>query len=259
MNKIFRIAALLLLLILFAGCAGKRPGAWMAENHLALGEPVPCDQIIAREGYSAGYSYEKRQALWVSYVLKKEYIARGRKRSNIFLADPQIVHAPVQPEEYKFTGFDRGHLAPAADMVRSKRVMDESFYMSNIVPQFPECNRKYWLEAEKMVRSAARREGMVYVITGPYFSGKRGKSISDPPIPVPDGFFKAVLDLTPPYKMIGFYVPNVMKNGKMQILSVDDLEKLTGYDFFNALDCWTEYQLESSVDVSAWGWEESGM
>ena len=51
----------------------------------------------------------------------------------------------------------------------------------------------------------------------------------------------------------------VMKNGKMQILSVDDLEKLTGYDFFNALDCWTEYQLESSVDVSAWGWEESGM
>ena len=63
------------------------------------------------------------------------------------------------------------------------------------------------------------------------------------------------MDLTPPYKMIAFYVPNIVRNGKMQILSVRELEKLTGYDFFSELDDRTEYQLENSVDILAWGWE----
>ena len=182
MKVFFRTAVLWLFLLLFSGCAGKRPGIWMAESHLALGKPAACDQIIDRSAYTLGYSYDKRQALWVSYVLKKEDLTHGRKRSDIFKSDPLVISCPVSPDEYKFTGFDRGHLAPAADMVRNKKVMDESFYMSNISPQFPECNRKHWLKVEKMVRSAARREGMICIITGPYFSGS-GKSISSPPSP----------------------------------------------------------------------------
>ncbi|MBE6357320.1 MAG: DNA/RNA non-specific endonuclease [Lentisphaerae bacterium] len=252
MRRFLSIAITGVLLTVLAGCSGKRPGAWMGKSHLAMGCAVPCDLIIDREGYALGYSNGKRQALWVSYVLKKEDLTHGRKRSNIFKADPLVEKMPVQPHEYSGTGYDRGHLAPAADMVRSRKVMDESFYMSNVSPQFPECNRKYWLEAEKHVRRFARKEGAVYVISVPYFSGENKKSISDPPIPVPDGFCKAVLDLTYPYKMIAFYVPNTANAGQMQIMSVREAEKLTGYDFFSELDDWSEYRLESSVDLAAW-------
>ena len=159
----------------------------------------------------------------------------------------------VRPRDYAGSGFDKGHLAPAADMTYSLPSMNNSFLMSNISPQHPGCNRGIWKRLETQVRKWALKEKKIRVITGPVFSSEpavAGKS----DIPVPVAFYKVILDLTPPEKMIGFIVPNQSSKRRVAsfALSVDEVENATGYDFFSELDDEIENRLESSCSFQSW-------
>ena len=245
-----------LILFLLCGCGGKSRSIAVSGN-ADLGEPCAGDLLITREGYTLGYSNQKRQALWVSYILSKEALEAPQvKRSNDFRRDPAVKYNPVDPGEYTRSGFDRGHLAPAADMAYSRKVMSESFFMSNMSPQTAGCNRRSWLAVETQVRIWAKREGKVYIITGPVFTPYRGKVSPGFRVAVPGAFFKAVLDLTPPYKMIAFIVPNEsvkFHSAKVFAVSVDEVEKLTGYDLFDRLNDELEDHLEAQNDFEQWG------
>ena len=229
--------------------------ALLPEN-LQLGIPCAPDLIIAREGFAVGYSHRRRQALWVCYILTADQLAMKQvKRSNRFRADPLVKSRPVQPQEYDRSGFDRGHLAPASDMTYSQKTMEHSFFMTNISPQFPGCNRGIWKRIETQVREWAKQEKRLFVITGPIFDDNASAAMGDTEISVPVAFYKVLLDMTPPYKTIAFIVPN--RNSKRPVrafvATVDEVEATTGMNFFSNLEDSLEAMLEQKAELNDWG------
>ena len=143
--------------------------------------------------------------------------------------------------------------APAADMTYSFGSMSDSFFMTNISPQIPGCNRGIWKRLENQVRRWAIKEKKLYIITGPIFSEKPAV-MKTAAIPVPVAFYKVILDLTPPMKMIGFIVPNQTSKRRIAsfAVSVNEVERITGYDFFSQLDDELENSLEANIDIFTW-------
>ncbi|MBR2365203.1 MAG: DNA/RNA non-specific endonuclease, partial [Lentisphaeria bacterium] len=177
-------------------------------EEILFGIPAESDQVITRKGFSLGYSYRYRQAVWVAYILTEENLQMKKvKRISSFRVDPAVRYAPVRPKDYAKTGYDKGHLAPAADMAYSIPSMKNSFFMSNISPQIPGCNRGIWKRVEKQVRKWALKEKKLCIITGPVFFDSN-KLMGNTAIAVPTAFYKVILDMTPPMKMIAFIVPN---------------------------------------------------
>jgi endonuclease G len=209
-----------------------------SKRNLLYGIPLERGIVlIDREGFALGYSHEVRQPLWVGYLLcAKEIASPEAKRLSGFKSDP-LLSNPVKSSDYNKSGYDRGHLAPAADMAYSRQAMRNSFYMSNISPQVPSLNRGVWKDLETKIRNAAIREGMLYVVTGPVFYGRNYKMMSNGRVAVPDGFYKVIYDITPPEKMIAFLIPNSKTSQPPEFfaISVDEVERVSGCDFFSKL------------------------
>ena len=231
------------------------------SDNLAFGVPGAADCIIDREGYALGYSEEHEQARWVIYHMTyEEATTKVTSREDNFRPDPEIPTGSATLADYKNSGKDRGHLAPAADMSHSKKTMDESFYMSNMSPQEPEFNRGIWKDLEAQVRSFAITERDVYIVTGPILpKTKTSETITIGPskVTVPEAYYKVVWDRTEPMKMIGFVLPNEGSSKSLQsfAVSVDKVEELTGLDFFSVLPKEQQEALESSITIDAWKWQ----
>lgn len=227
-------------------------------DNLKMGVPsFKCDVIIDRIGYALGYSEKYEQPLWVTYKLTADEVkSKKARRSDDFRSDPDINTGSATPEDYKKSYFDRGHLAPAADMSFSLQAMSESFYMSNMSPQTPELNRGKWKELEEKVRQFAAFSNDIYVVSGPVFdSDKLVITIGPNKVAVPDKYYKVLLDvnsLSP--KAIGFILPNKDAGRPLQdyAVTVDAVEKITGMNFFNQLDPDDERILEQQCNYAAW-------
>ena len=222
--------------------------------HTKFGIPADTDILLAREGFAVGYSKKYRQAVWVSYILTSENLQKKQlRRSNKFMADPMIRKRPVKPVDYNRSGFNRGHLAPAADMTYALNPMTHSFFMSNISPQVPGCNRGIWKRLESQVRQWALMEEQLCVVTGPRFQ-KRNPRMPKSRIPVPYAFYKVILDMTPPQKMIAFIIPNQTTKKRLATfaVTVDTVEYLTGFDFFSSLPDEEEEKMESTLSFQNW-------
>ena len=224
-------------------------------DNLLLGNPGKADVVIDRQGFAVGFSNLHRQPLWVIYKLTAEELQSGQhKRTNRFKHDPLIAQS-AYPKEYTRSGFDRGHLAPAADMAFSKQTISDSFLMSNMSPQLPGFNRGVWKRLEELVRAIALREKEIYVVTGAMFpSADEVKYLPSGRVTIPKAFYKVIFDLTPPRKMIGFIVPHRSSNQPLQVfaVSVDEVEKQTGLDFFSKLPDDQEAQLEAMISIKLW-------
>ena len=207
-------------------------------------------QVIHRTGYTLAYDAKTRTPQWVAWELTKKETQGTEERSNDFQPDPDVKGAKVVTKDYSHSGYDRGHMAPAADMKWSKKAMMESFYMSNICPQDHNLNTSDWSELENKSRQWARRFGKVYIVCGPIYNGKRNEYIGDHRVKVPDAFFKVVL-INEKKKQcaMGFYFENEAGERKLQeyLVPVDHLEQLTGMDFFSALPDNLEDRLEAEI------------
>jgi endonuclease G len=207
-------------------------------------------QVIHRTGYTLAYDAKTRTPQWVAWELTKKETQGTEERSNDFQPDPDVKGAKVVTKDYSHSGYDRGHMAPAADMKWSKKAMKESFYMSNICPQDHNLNTSDWSELENKSRQWARRYGKVYIVCGPIYNGKRNEYIGDHRVKVPDAFFKVVL-INEKKKQcaMGFYFENEAGERKLQeyLVPVDRLEQLTGMDFFSALPDNLEDRLEAEI------------
>jgi len=126
-----------------------------------------------RLGYALGYDREMRQPRWVAYRLKNEDLTGEFKRDNSFKRDDAVSNSPER-YDYSKTGFDKGHMAPAKDMEYALRIMKDSFYMSNMCPQYGHINGGVWSSVEDFVRKAAKRFDVVYVVSGPIFADEGG-------------------------------------------------------------------------------------
>lgn len=242
----------------------KRAGILILLSFLAIVSPVNgwdnldvgCPyssglQIIDREGYALGFHQAWRNAVWVQYRLTA--IEAGTVicgRTDDFREDPEVIGCATLLD-YVRSGYDRGHLAPSADMRWDRRVQSESFFMSNMTPQHPNLNRGVWADLEREVRRYALREGSVVIATGPVFFGKEAKYIGNRVL-VPDACYKVIYDETEPRKMIGFIIPNrkCPKDFYLYAVTVDEVERITGLDFFCAVE--GADMLEAALDVEAW-------
>ena len=211
-------------------------------------------QLIEHRAFSLGYSEEHEQAAWVAYLLSSRHGENLHNRRNNFRADPQVSSGSASPQDYTNSGYDRGHLAPAADFDFSREALSESFYMSNMSPQLPSFNRGDWKELEDLVRQWATREDSLWVVSGPVL--KKGlQKIGANGVSVPDYFYKIILDVRQPeIKMISFLMPNKKINQDLRnwVVPVDSVEKVSGLDFFPQLPDVLEDSLEKSSQPDYW-------
>jgi len=214
-------------------------------------EPRSSGEIVKHTYYSLAYSEENEQAYWVYYVLTPEFINGTQPRTDDFRADPSVSTGSATLDDYKGSGYDRGHLCPAGDMTLDKTSMSESFFLSNMSPQVPSFNRGIWSTMEGQVRKWALKYSKLYVITGPIFKGDQG-TIGEDEVTVPGYYYKVLFDGKD--KMIGFILPNAKGTSTIDsyAVSVDNIESLTGIDFFPELDDKIENQLEKSTNLSGW-------
>jgi len=216
--------------------------------------PVPSDNLVKHTYYSLSYNEKFEQANWVYYMLTNQMVIDGgEERSNKFKVDQKVVTGSAKSSDYTKSGYDRGHLCPAADMDFNPIAMDESFLMSNISPQAPDFNRGIWKELETEVRNWAKKERKIYVVTGPVFKDNKG-TIGAGKVLVPGYFFKVIYEETNEPKIIAFVFPNRKSDRPLTdfAVSVDEAEKLTGFDFFSQLPDEIEKRLEGRVDLSEW-------
>ena len=207
-------------------------------------------QVIQRTGYTLSYHVKNKTPQWVAWELTKEETRGNEERTNEFQPDPDVMGAKVVTYDYSHSGYDRGHMAPAGDMKWDKKAMQESFYMSNICPQDHNLNTGRWNDLENKCRTWARKYNKVYVACGPVYQGKRNEYIGKRRVKVPDAFFKVILiNDTRKQAALGFYFENkeCTLPLKEYLLSVDEIEKLTGLDFFSALPDDLENRLEKET------------
>jgi len=204
---------------------------------LAAGYPSTSttDTVLSYMGFDLGYNEQFEQAAWVAYVLTREETESGEvERTEDFRADTSVRTGSATPADYRGSGFDRGHLAPAGDMTWNEEAMSQSFLMTNMSPQRPGFNRGVWRRLETAVRNWAAEKDSIYVITGPLFSPS-DSLIGENGVGVPGHYFKVLVDLSPPdYEMIAFLLPNDSSSDDLLqfAISVDSLEQYSGYDFF---------------------------
>ncbi|QZT36781.1 DNA/RNA non-specific endonuclease [Halosquirtibacter xylanolyticus] len=205
-------------------------------------------RIVKHTNYTLNYIEKYEQPSWVAYELTKTELSKHLKRTDNFRPDPKVSTHSAGLSDYRGSGYDRGHLAPAADMAFTSQAMSESFFLSNMSPQHPKLNRGQWRLLEEQVRRWAKKEGKVYIVTGPVL--KPGlKTIGKNRVAIPQYYYKIIYDLTPPKKAIAFLMPNseCSKGFMAYQTSIDKIEKLTHIDFFAELKDSEENQMEASV------------
>ena len=210
-------------------------------------------QIIHHTYYTLSYSEANEQAEWVYYQLTPVLINGLASRADNFRPDPLVTTGSAQLSDYKGSGYDRGHLCPAADMKANSTAMSETFYLSNMSPQEPSFNRGIWAKLEADVRNWAMIENRIYIVTGGILTSNKGK-IGIDGVTVPSYYYKVIYDPTEPQKMIALVLPNEGSQQPLQdfVVSVDYVESITGIDFFPELPDTLKDRLESRSDASAW-------
>ncbi len=212
------------------------------------------NQIIKHSYFTLSYSEKDELADWVAYMICRKRMEGKIKRSDKFVSDPLVLTQSAKPEDYRKTGYDRGHLAPAADMKFNEIAMKECFYMSNMSPQKPAFNRGIWKILEEQIRNWAVEFDTLYIITGGVLKNIDVK-IGYNQVSVPKYYYKIILKYNfNEKKAIAFIMPN--QKGEVPILNyavtIDKIEEITGIDFFPELPDKIEKKLESQLNVDMW-------
>jgi DNA/RNA endonuclease G (NUC1) len=213
------------------------------------------EEVIAHSGFTLSYSEPHEQARWVAYTLSLDKLQAVASRTDRFLVDPSVREGSATASDYKGSGYDRGHLAPAADMAWSAQSMRESFYFSNMSPQVPAFNRGVWKRLEEQVRKWADANEHIYIVTGPVLE-ENLPTIGPNQVAVPKMYYKVVLDLaSPEWKGIGFILRNEASTLPLSAFAVriDSVQKVTGLDFFHYLPDSLEKTLETTLELQKWG------
>ena len=217
------------------------------------------DAVETKDFYTLQYDEKYEQADWVAYELTRDEVMGPIERNDSFKSDPSVSTGSATLDDYRGSGYDRGHLAPAADMKMTAGSMSDSFYMSNMSPQAPGFNRGIWSRLESCVRTRAYDNGSIYIVTGPVLTKDSYPTIGTDEVAVPEYYYKVILDYTEPeIKAIGFILPNEKSSEPLQSFakSVDEVESFTGIDFYPLLPDNQEEVIESTFDTSLWSFKQ---
>ncbi len=206
--------------------------------------------------FALSYSPQHKQAEWVAYELSAARLSMPWvSRRSAFLPDSRVKN-PVTPSDYRNSGYDRGHLAPAADMAFAEEAMEYSFLMTNISPQAKNFNKGIWRELEELTRNWAKANSILYVVTGPVLAQKPKGTIGEAQVSVPMAYYKVLLDYTEPQKKgIGFIIPNEVSYEPLYkfAMSIADVERQTGLTFFpKLLHPTKDRNLKETYNIDLW-------
>lgn len=213
--------------------------------------------ILTRKGYTTSYNSKSRTPNWVAWHLTKAHTYGDNQRKNeVFFEDEAI--GPEQRatnNDYYNSRYDRGHMCPAGDNKWDAQAMRESFLFTNICPQNHGLNKYEWNDLEIQCRDWAREYGAIDIVCGPLYSATgEQKTIGRNKVWVPEAFFKVILCRQGNPKAIGFIYRNegVKQTKEEALRSVDEIEALTGIDFFPSLDDDIENRIEAEADLTDW-------
>lgn len=210
--------------------------------------------ILYRNSYSVSYNKDTRLPNWVAWHLTAEHADGTIKRFGGYMEDEEVPLPRATKEDYKNTEWTHGHMCPAADCKWDSTAMLESNLLTNICPQHSNLNSGLWNKIEQNCRRWAKKYGDVYIVCGPLLLNKEHETIGENRVVVPEAFFKVVLCLQETPKAIGFIVRN--NEGKKKrdqfINTIDDVERITGYDFFPKLPDDIEEVVEAYANIKDW-------
>lgn len=234
------------------GAPAPIPASTIAE---ALLPAVPPGAEMVRHGWFVlAYDETHEQAAWTFHEITVARLNENwAERPASFLPDPAVRTESATPRDYSGSGYDRGHLVPAADMAFDERAIGETFYMSNISPQTRAFNGGIWRELEECTRDWARRFKHLYVVTGPVLSRQSLGQIGFSKVTVPAAFYKILL-APDQRRAIAFVLPNQVSDRPLMAYAttIDEVEELTGLDFFPQVLKGLDEELEGSLDKAAW-------
>jgi endonuclease G, mitochondrial len=214
------------------------------------------EQILYRRGYTTSYNTENKIPNWVAWHLTKTHCSGPYKRGGIkFHQDFDIAEEKrAGGRDYYKSGFDRGRMCPAGDNKWDALSLQQSFLFTNVCPQKHTLNRGGWRKTEKICRKWAKRFGDIYIVSGPIFYSQKHKTIGSNNVAVPEAFFKVILCLRGTPKAIGFIYKNTKSNHPLSfyVNTVDQVERVTGIDFFPELPDDIENKVEAKCNLSDW-------
>lgn len=205
-------------------------------------------------GFTVSFNKDNHTPNYVAWELLGSEVSSETQRSNNFWQDTEILGCPAH-HDYSYSGYDRGHMCPAADQKWSVEAMNDCFVMANMCPQDHNLNAGAWQTLENKERQWAQRDSAIVIVAGPIYDENDNKRIGDMGVRVPGAFFKVILA---PYinkpRAIAFVYPNMAAPGNMKdyAMSVDDLEEITGFDFFPNLPDSIENKVEARFSFTDW-------
>jgi endonuclease G len=235
-------------------------------SHLLKLDSTQYQQIV-RPQYALLYDRSKNTAAWASWQLNQTWL--GTLDRPPFAPDPDLLKPgpAVVPNDYTNSGFDRGHLVPAADRNRTHQDSAAVFYMSNIVPQAPDNNRGPWEALESYCRHLVRAGKELYIMAGPVGIGGNGSegnaaTIARGKITVPAALWKIIVvkeqlgvklqDIDQKTRVIAVVMPNSQGIKETEWTTfrttVRDIEQQTGFDFLSNLPEAVQESLETQSD-----------
>lgn len=263
MNKVLLF---LINIILIVGCIPSRPNSAVAPRVQQAGNTViqyelPAlkkgSEVVVHAGYTSSFNSTNLIPDWVAYELtdKETNGTVSRPSNSPFQPDPSLRGIQPDRNDYSRSGWDKGHLAPCADMKWSEQAMLESFYFTNVCPQDHDFNEKDWQKLENKARNIARKKGSLYIICGPVITTNEYGKIGQKEVVIPDYFFKAFL-----YKdnngfhSIAYLMPNKYTGKPVNefAMSVNDLEQIINIDLFVHLDDNIEEVVENQLELADW-------
>ena len=212
------------------------------------------EQIIRKTSYIVSYNKDTKIPNWVAWHLTAEHTDGPYKRLSNFYEDEDTPLPRATLSDYGGSGWSRGHMCPAGDNKWSETAMYESFSLVNICPQNANLNSGLWNSIEMDCRRWARQYGDIYIVCGPVFMNHEHETIGENKVIIPEAFFKVVLCLNGNPKAFGLIVRNTDGNKKRDLYynSVDQVERITGIDFFPALPDDIENEVEAIADIEEW-------
>ncbi len=225
-------------------------------KEIALPTPIQGEEIVNHSAYTLSYNDEHEQPNWVIHMVTKDILYGAVSRTNDFRPDPNLKCGSMDSVDYWNSGFDRGHLAPSADFRWSLNALSESYYYSNMSPQVADLNRGAWSKLENQGREWSLDCNELFVVTGPVLKPNLPKVQQGSfRLSIPEYYYKIFVDLYgPEYKAIAFIMPNKKIDDPIMnyVVSIDEIEKKTGIDFFPTLDDSLEERLEKKSIVEEW-------
>lgn len=227
-----------------------------SEQGLELPSINSDGQLLKRTAYTVLYDSPTRLPIWVAWRLTADHVDGDYSRNGLkFAEDTDVPEPRATNDDYRNSGYDRGHLCPSGDNKWSSEAQLQSFLYTNCCPQTHSLNAGDWNELEQRCRKWASEYGEIFIVSGPILTeGVKHKTIGKHKVVVPERFFKVVLCMGDSPKAIGFICDNGDQNLSLAdyVVTVDEVESVTGLDFFPTLPDDVENAVEATASLSDW-------